>query len=124
MHFNNIRIYFFIIQASDDELDSIQATCNDLLQTHEQLRIVIPNEQVKRRLEGEATFIAQEWGEVYSREKSRLVRGHFEDLRSALERNIEGLDKEWAEVNEAFSTQGYSAELHERYQVMQEVFTT
>ena len=77
----------------------------------------MPNEQVKRRLEGEATFIAQEWGEVYSREKSRLIRSHFEDLRSSLKRNIDGLDKEWAEVNHQFSTQGYSGDLHERYQV-------
>ena len=110
-------ISFFPFKASDEELDSIQATCDDLLQTHEQLRAIMPNEQVKRRLEGEASFIAQEWGEVYSREKSRLIRGHFEDLRSTLERNIEGLDKESAEVNQQFSTQGYSAELHERYQV-------
>ena len=72
---------------------------------------------MKRRLEGEATFIAQEWGEVYSREKTRLVRGDMDKLRSSLERNIEGLDKEWAEVNQQFSTQGYSAELHDRYQV-------
>ena len=77
----------------------------------------MPNEQVKRRLEGEATFIAQEWGEMYSREKSRLIRGQFEDLRSSLERDIEGLDKEWTEVNHQFSTQGYSGGLHERYQV-------
>jgi len=54
---------------------------------------------------------------VYNREKARLIRGHFEDLRSSLERNIEALDKEWAEVNEQFSGQGYSADLHERYQV-------
>lgn len=107
----------FAFQASDDELDGIQATCNDLLQTHEQLRAIVPNEQVKRRLEGEATFIAQEWSEVYNREKARLIRGHFEELRSSLERNIEALDKEWAEVNEQFSAQGYSADLHERYQV-------
>ena len=77
----------------------------------------MPNEQVKRRLEGEAAFIAQEWGEVYHREKARLIRSHFEELRSSLERNIEGLDKEWAEVDEQFSAQGYSADLHERYQV-------
>ena len=109
---------YFAFQASDDELDGIQATCNDLLQTHEQLRAIVPNEQVKRRLEGEAAFIAQEWSEVYNREKARLIRGHFEDLRSSLERNIEALDKEWAEVNEQFSGQGYSADLHERYQVL------
>ena len=107
----------FAFQASDDELDGIQATCNDLLQTHEQLRAIVPNEQVKRRLEGEAAFIAQEWSEVYNREKARLIRGHFEDLRSSLEKNIEALDKEWAEVNEQFGGQGYSADLHERYQV-------
>ena len=110
----------FTFQASDDELDGIQATCNDLLQLHEQLRAIVPNEQVKRRLEGEATFIAQEWSEVYNREKARLIRGLFEGLRSSLERNIEALDKEWAEVNEQFSGQGYSADLHERYQVVVE----
>ena len=54
---------------------------------------------------------------MYNREKARLIRGHFEELRSSLERNIEDLDKEWAEVNEQFSSQGYSADLHERYQV-------
>lgn len=54
---------------------------------------------------------------MYNREKARLIRGHFEDLRSSLEKNIEALDKEWAEVNEQFSGQGYSADLHERYQV-------
>ncbi|KAJ7337132.1 hypothetical protein OS493_009986 [Desmophyllum pertusum] len=98
---------FFTFQASDDELDDIQATCNDLLQTHEQLRVIVPNEKVKRRLESEATFNAQEWGEVYNREKTCLIKGHFEELRSSLARNIESLDKEWAEVNEQFSTQGY-----------------
>ena len=72
---------------------------------------------MKRRLEGEAIFIAREWSEVYSREKGRLMRGRVEDLRSALDRNIEALEKEWAEVNDQFSAQGYSAELHERYQV-------
>lgn len=104
-------------KASGEELDSIQATCNDLLQTHEQLRAIIPNEQVKRRLDGEATFIAQEWDEVYNREKSRLIKGHFEDLRASLERDIDELHKEWAEVNRLFSTLGYSADIHERYQV-------
>ena len=117
LHLKHVSFSSFVLQASDDELEDIQATCKDLLQTHEQLRAIVPNEQVKRRLEGEATFIAQEWGEVYNREKTRLIRGHFEELRSSLERNIEGLDKEWAEVNEQFSTQGYSADLHERYQV-------
>ena len=104
-------------KASSDDLDSIQAACNDLLQTQEQLRAIIPNEQVKRRLEGEAAYIAQEWGEVYNREKSRLIRGQFDDLRASLKKNIEALDKEWAEVNHHFSTQGYSEDLHERYQV-------
>ena len=68
-------------------------------------------------MEGEASFITQEWGEVYNREKSRVVRGHVEELRSSLDRNIQALDKEWAEVNEQFSSQGYTADLHERYQV-------
>lgn len=54
---------------------------------------------------------------MYNREKARLIKGHFEELRSSLERNIEDLDKEWAEVNEQFSGQGYSADLHGRYQV-------
>lgn len=54
---------------------------------------------------------------MYNREKSRVVRGHVEELRSSLDRNIQALDKEWAEVNEKFSSQGYTADLHERYQV-------
>lgn len=54
---------------------------------------------------------------MYNREKSRVVRGHVEELRSSLDRNIQALDKEWAEVNEQFSSQGFSADLHERYQV-------
>lgn len=54
---------------------------------------------------------------MYNREKSRVVRGHVEELRSSLDRNIQALDKEWAEVNEQFSSQGYTADLHERYQV-------
>ena len=54
---------------------------------------------------------------MYNREKSRMVRGHVEELRSSLDRNIQALDKEWAEVNEQFSSQGYTADLHERYQV-------
>lgn len=87
------------------------------MQTHEQLRAIFPNEQVKQRLEGEVIFIAQEWSEVYSREKERLVKSHVDELRSTLEMKVEGLDKEWAEVNEQFKAQGYSAEIHERYQV-------
>lgn len=113
----NRLLYFLPEQASHDELEDAQATYEDLLKTHEQLRTIIPNEQVKRRLEGEASFITQEWGEVYNREKSRVVRGHVEELRSSLDRNIQALDKEWAEVNEQFSSQGYTADLHERYQV-------
>lgn len=54
---------------------------------------------------------------MYNREKSRVVRGHVEELRSSLDRNIQALDKEWAEVYEQFSSQGYTADLHERYQV-------
>lgn len=54
---------------------------------------------------------------MYNREKLRVVRGHVEELRSSLDRNIQALDKEWAEVNEQFSSQGYTADLHERYQV-------
>lgn len=54
---------------------------------------------------------------MYNREKSRVVRGYVEELRSSLDRNIQALDKEWAEVNEQFSSQGYTADLHERYQV-------
>ena len=54
---------------------------------------------------------------MYNREKARLIKGHFEDLRSSLEGSIETLDKEWAEVNEQFSGQGYGGDLHERYQV-------
>lgn len=54
---------------------------------------------------------------MYNREKSRVVRGHVEELRSSLDRNIQALDNEWAEVNEQFSSQGYTADLHERYQV-------
>lgn len=54
---------------------------------------------------------------MYNREKSRVVRGHVEELRSSVDRNIQALDKEWAEVNEQFSSQGYTADLHERYQV-------
>ena len=54
---------------------------------------------------------------MYNREKSRVVRGHVEELLSSLDRNIQALDKEWAEVNEQFSSQGYTADLHERYQV-------
>ena len=54
---------------------------------------------------------------MYNREKSRVVRGLVEELRSSLDRNIQALDKEWAEVNEQFSSQGYTADLHERYQV-------
>ena len=54
---------------------------------------------------------------MYNREKSRVVRGHVEELRSSLDRNIQALDKEWADVNEQFSSQGYTADLHERYQV-------
>lgn len=54
---------------------------------------------------------------MYNREKSRVLRGHVEELRSSLDRNIQALDKEWAEVNEQFSSQGYTADLHERYQV-------
>lgn len=54
---------------------------------------------------------------MYNREKSRVVRGHVEELRSSLDRNIQALEKEWAEVNEQFSSQGYTADLHERYQV-------
>lgn len=54
---------------------------------------------------------------MYNREKSRVVRGHVEELRSSLDRNIQALDKEWAEVNEQFSSQGYTAGLHGRYQV-------
>lgn len=54
---------------------------------------------------------------MYNREKERLVKSHVDELRSTLERNIEGLNKEWAEVNERFNAQGYSGEIHERYQV-------
>ena len=54
---------------------------------------------------------------MYNREKERLVKSHVDELRSTLERNIEGLNKEWAEVNELFNAQGYSGEIHERYQV-------
>ena len=104
-------------QASGDDLDSMQATYNDLLQTQEKLREVIPNEQLKRRLEGESSFISQEWGEVFGREKSRVILGQVNDLLASLERKIEDLDKEWAEVNRRFSTQGYNEELHDRYQV-------
>ena len=54
---------------------------------------------------------------MYNREKERLVKSHVDELRSTLERNIEGLNKEWTEVNERFNAQGYSREIHERYQV-------
>lgn len=113
----HVLIFPLNTQVSSDDLDSMQATYNDLLQTQEKLRAMIPNEQLKRRLEGESAVISQEWSEVFGREKSRLIRGQVNDLRSSLERRIEDLDKEWAEVNHQFSTQGYTEELHERYQV-------
>ena len=88
-----------------------------MLQTHEQLRGIAPNDHVKRRLEDEAMDIAQEWSQIYNREKTRLVKGHFEDLCSSLEEDIKILHRDWAEVYELFSSQGYSAELLERYEV-------
>lgn len=110
-------IFSLNTQASGDDLDSMQATYNDLLQTQEKLREVIPNEQLKRRLEGESAFISQEWSEVFGREKSRVILGQVNDLRTSLERKIEDLDEECAEVNRQFCTQGYNEELHDRYQV-------
>ena len=114
---DHVLIFSLNTQASGDDLDSMQATYNDLLQTQEKLREVIPNEQLKRRLEGESAFTSQEWSEVFGREKSRVILGQVNDLLASLGRKIEDLDKEWAEVNRRFSTQGYNEELHDRYQV-------
>ena len=105
------------VQASDDELDSIQVTCTDLLQTHERLQGLLPNEHVRRRLEGQAISTAQDWSEVYSREKLRLLRSHFDEWRSALEDEFGRLAHEMGEVVEELSEQGFSLELYQRYKV-------
>ena len=105
------------VQASDDELDSIQVTCTDLLQTHERLQGLLPNEHVRRRLEDQAISTAQDWSEVYSREKLRLLRSHFDEWRSALEDEFGRLAHEMGEVVEELSEQGFSLELYQRYKV-------
>ena len=88
-----------------------------MMETHEQLQNSFPNEQVKKRLRVSAEYIVQEWGEVYNREKLRLLRKHFVDIKSELESELFRLEKELTAMNSIRKIKGYSKELHQRCKV-------
>ena len=88
-----------------------------MMETHELLQNSFPNEQVKKRLRVSAEYIVQEWGEVYNREKLRLLRKHFVDIKSELESELFRLEKELTAMNSILKSKGYSKELHQRCKV-------
>ena len=83
----------------------------------EQLQNLFPNEQVKKRLTVSADYIEQEWGEVYSREKVRLLQKHFVDVKSEIESELFRLEQELTAMNSLLRNKGYSNELHKRVKV-------
>ena len=98
-------------------MDDIQAACSDLLQTCELLQALLPNESIRRKLDNQAKSAVQDWGEVFEREKTRLLRKQFEEWRAGLEAELSRLVQDLGDVVKDLNEHGFCLALYQRYKV-------